>query len=183
MNKPRRALPLVLSVGLLAVALRAAGAVAAAPSAELARCAAISAASERLACYDALACAGVTAADERLACYDALAQPKSSPPQTAPAEATRPETGSDDPSSFGLARQPTPAAVQGPQKITARVVRVSADRHGNVTVILDNGQTWAVYEPDPLLQLGDAVTIRHAALGSYLLTTAARHSYRVQRLQ
>jgi hypothetical protein len=183
MNKPGRALPLVASVGLLAVVLCAAGAVAAPPSAELARCAAIRAASERLACYDALVCAGITAADERLACYDALPQTKSSPPQTAPAEPTRPETGSHDPSSFGLAPQPTPAAAQGPQKIKARVAGVSAGRQGNVTVILDNGQTWAVYEPDPVLQLGDAVTIRHAALGSYLLTTARRHSYRVQRLQ
>jgi hypothetical protein len=141
MNKPGRALPLVLSVGLLAVALRAAGAVAAAPSAELARCAAISAASERLACYDALVCASITAADERLACHDALTQPKSSPPQTAPAEPTRTETGSHDPNSFGLAKQPAPAAAQSPQKIKARVTSLSADRHGNVTVILDNGQT------------------------------------------
>jgi hypothetical protein len=183
MNKPGRALPLVLLVGLLAVALRAAGAVAAPPSAELARCAAISAARERLACYDALVCAGITAADERLACYDALAQPQSSPPQTAPAEPTRPETASPDPGSFGLAERPTPAAAQSPQKIQARVARVSADRQGNVTVTLDNGQTWAVHEPNPVLQSGEAVTIRHAALGSYLLTTGQRHSYRVQRLQ
>jgi hypothetical protein len=181
MNKPRRALALVLSAGLLAVT--AAGAVVAAPNAELARCAAISAASERLACYDALVCAGIAAADERLACYDALTKPKSSPPQTAPAQATHPETGSREPASFGLTEQHTPAEVQSPQKIKARVASLSADRHRNVTVILDNGQTWAVFEPDPVLQLGDAVTIRHAALGSYLLTTARRHSYRVQRLQ
>lgn len=183
MNKPRRALRLVLSVGPLAVALPAAGAVAAAPSAELARCAAISAAGERLACYDALACAGLAAADERLACYDALAKPKSSPPQTAPAQATRPETGSRDPSSFGLAPQRAAADPQSLQEIKARVARVSADRQGKVTVILDNGQTWAVHESEPVLRLGDAVTIRHAALGSYLLTTGERHSYRVQRLQ
>jgi len=181
MNRPGRALPLVLLAGLLAVALRAAGAVAASPSAELARCAAISAASERLACYDALRCADIPAPDERLACYDALAQPKASPPQIAPAEPTRPETGSRDPGSFGLAPQHTPVDAQ--QKIQARVARVSADRQGKVTVILDNGQTWAVYELDPVLQLGDAVTIRRGALGSYLLTTGQRHSYRVQRLQ
>lgn len=181
MNNSRGAPPLVLSAGLLAVT--AAGAVAAAPNAELARCAAISAASERLACYDALVCAGIAAADERLACYDALVKLKTAPPQTAPPQATRPETASHDPGGFGLAQQHTPADAQSPQKIDARVAKLSADRHGNVTVILDNGQTWAVSEPDAVLRLGDAVTIRHAALGSYLLTTAQRRSYRVQRLR
>jgi len=33
------------------------------------------------------------------------------------------------------------------------------------------------------VQAGDTVTIRRGALGSFLMTTPARHSYRVQRLQ
>jgi hypothetical protein len=102
-------------------------------------------------------------------------------PQAEPTQAAVSAAASDDPSSFGLERpRPVP---RGPQKIEARVARISADLHGNVSVILDNGQTWSVREPDPRLQSGDTVTIRQAALGSYLLTTATRYSYRVQRLQ
>jgi hypothetical protein len=165
----------------LAAALSLQGAAAAPPAAELARCAALSDTSERLACYDSLECATKSAADERLACYDALAKSKAPQPQPAPVLAAAAATASNDPSSFGLTKHDT--APQGPKKIKARVASVTEDRHGNVTVVLDNGQTWAVHELDPLLRSGDEVTIRRAALGSYLMTTAARHSYRVQRLQ
>jgi hypothetical protein len=166
----------------LAAALSLQGAAAAPPAAELARCAAISDTSERLACYDSLECATKSAAAERLACYDALAKTRAAQPQSAPAAAAHPEPAGDDPASFGLTRhEANPAPRQ--QKIKARVASVTEDRHGNVTVALDNGQTWAVHELDPRLRSGDEVTIRRAALGSYLMTTAARHSYRVQRLQ
>src|SRR5436190_1095509 len=56
---------------------------------DMARCAVITAADERLACYDALFCARIAASDERLACYDARAKPKSPEPQGAPAVAAR----------------------------------------------------------------------------------------------
>ena len=166
MNR-HRAAPPALAVGLVAAVLGAAGAEAAPPSAELARCAAIG------------------AADERLACYDALAKATAARPEGSPAPAVQPsQAGGDDPGRFGLATHKTQVnGGQDSQKIAARVTSVREDRQGKVTVILDNGQTWAVHERDPLLQSGDAVTIRHAALGSYLMTTPARHSYRVQRLQ
>jgi hypothetical protein len=163
MSKPAPELPLFLSLALLAASC-AGGAAAADAGDELARCAAIG------------------AANERLACYDALANRKSPPPRTASAPATPPEAAAGDPASFGLVK-PTPAPPPGPEKIDVRVVSVTTDRQGHVTLTLDNGQTWAVQDTDPRLRSGDTVTIRHAALGSYLLTTPARHSYRVERLR
>jgi hypothetical protein len=187
MNK-HRATPPALPLALVAAVLGAAAVEAAPPSAELARCAAIGAANERLACYDALECVSITAADRRLACYDALAKATTARPEAPPAPALQPSrsSGGDDPGRFGLpAHKARVNGGEDSQKIVARVTTVREDRQGNVTVILDNGQTWAIHERDrdPLLQSGDAVTIRRAALGSFLMTTPDRHSYRVQRLQ
>jgi hypothetical protein len=160
--------------------LPAAGAVPPAVSAEMTRCAAITAADERLACYDALICAAIAAADERLACYDALAKGKSSGAQAASADAARSESAG---ASFGTVRRKLPAKPQVPETIQAVVAKVSVDRLGTVSVSLDNGQSWTFHDPDALLRSGDAVTIRRAALGSYLMTTPSRHTYRVQRTQ
>jgi hypothetical protein len=159
--------------------LPAAGAAPPTVSAEMTRCAAITAADERLACYDALICAAIAAADERLACYDALAKGKSSAARAASADA-RSESAD---ASFGAVRRKLPPKPQGPEMITAVVAKVSMDRLGTVSVSLDNGQSWTFHDPDALLSSGDAVTIRRAALGSFLMTTPSRHTYRVQRTQ
>ncbi len=94
----------------------AAAAAAGTTNAGLTRCAAISAADERLACFDALACAATPEANERLACYDALAKSRlrpdsggapavgSEPAAAAPAAAT----GAPPPPA---ATGPAPAAV------------------------------------------------------------------------
>ena len=163
-------------------------------------------------------CASITAADERLACYDSLSRPKSNPASAAPgaspasiaAKAT-PSTATAAPAtstaaapaaaaaaagsaaaagaapapeakSFGLTRH-TPQAEEGPDRIQAKVTRVDADRFGNVRVSLDNDQAWTFNAPDALLRVGEAVTIRRGTIGSFLLTTANHHTYRVQRTQ
>jgi hypothetical protein len=158
----------------------AAGATPPTVSAEMTRCAAITAADERLACYDALICAASAAADERLACYDALAKGKSSGAQAASADTARSESRD---AGFGIVRRQLPAKPQGPDMIKAVVAKVSVGRLGTVSVSLDNGQSWTFNDPDALLRSGDAVTIRRAALGSFLMTTPSRHTYRVQRTQ
>lgn len=173
-----QALRVVLAMAVAGL-LPAAGAAPPTASAEMTRCAAITAADERLACYDALICAAIAAADERLACYDALAKGKSSGAQAASAEA-RSESAD---AGFGTVRRKLPAKPQGPEMIKAVVAKVSVDRLGTVSVSLDNGQSWTFHDPDALLRSGDAVTIRRAALGSFLMTTPARHTYRVQRTQ
>jgi len=190
MSKARHGRRVSLSFGSLVLTLGVAGADPI-PGAELARCAAVSAASERLACYDALA-------DKAAQHATPTAASKPAPPHTsaaasaptggasasAPAAAAAaivPPAPSDDPSRFGL--PPPPTVVPGPSQIEARVTRVNADSQGNVTLTLDNGQVWSVQQGNQWLQSGDNVTIRQAALGSYLLTTPSRHSYRVRRLQ
>jgi hypothetical protein len=50
-------------------------------------------------------------------------------------------------------------------------------------VRLDNGQAWSLNESGVTLKQGDAVTIRHAAMGSFLLVAPDRRSYRARRLQ
>jgi hypothetical protein len=171
----------ILGTATIALAVAAPGTAALADgAADLARCAAITTSDERLACYDAL-CAGIVAAEQRLACYDALANPKGSVSQAAPADAARPKSSASDAESFGLSRQ-LPSTPQGPEMIKARVTQVTVDRLGNVLMSLDNGQSWTFNDPDALFRPGDSVTIRRAALGSFLLRVG-RHSYRARRLQ
>jgi hypothetical protein len=137
-------------------------------------------------------CTGLVAADERLACFDALARPTASRAHEVPADAGRSTSGAAAASdasgdtaakTFGLSRHQLQAVPEGPELIKARVAKVTEDRRGNVSVLLDNGQTWAVTEPDAPLRAGDPVTIKRAALGSFLMITAARHSYRIRRVQ
>jgi len=61
------------------------------------------------------------------------------------------------------------------------------DPFGHGRVVLDNGQLWVFTdseaEADARLNPGDPVTIKRAALGSFLMKTASNHSYHVHRLQ
>ena len=160
-------------------------------------------------------CAAIIAADERLACYDALARPKPKPaaaansapasdkasPRTATAASATPTTAAataaptaaatsataagaaaDPAKSFGLTKHTAPSE-EGPNHIQAQVTKVDTDRLGKVRVSLDNGQAWTFNGPEALIRVGDAVTIRRGALGSFLLTTPAHHTYKAQRSQ
>jgi hypothetical protein len=162
-------------------------------------------------------CAAITAADERLACYDSLARPKPRPaaaasstpasgkasshaaaPPAAPTTAAKAApaaaaagattaaaaagTAADSAQSFGLTKHATPAE-EGADHIQAQVARIDTDRLGNVRLSLDNGQVWTFNAPDTLIRVGDAVTIKRGALGSFLLRTPEHHTYKVQRSQ
>ena len=208
MKRIPRVLCYLVQLQLLSLALLVAAATA--PGGDLAHCAAITPADERLACYDTLVCGAIAAADERLACFDAVAKSRAARPPAVPAAAppaaqapaapasavpapvapaaaagtaTAPDT---DPHSFGLAKPVahTPVPAHGLDRIKAVVRRVDIDLQGGVRVALDNGQTWAFinYE-ESWLRPGEAVIIRRAALGSFLMTSASHHSYRVQRTQ
>ena len=181
-----------MSLGSLALALQVAGADPV-PEAELARCAAVSAPGERLDCYDALAGRARKAATPASTSQHAAPAAASAAAAGATAAAAAPTGAAAVPAapavtgtapgaqaSFGL--PPPPPVTPGPTKIEARVARMSASSQG-ATVTLDNGQVWSVQQPDQWLQSGDTVTIRQASLGSYLLTTPTRHSYRARRLQ
>jgi hypothetical protein len=49
--------------------------------------------------------------------------------------------------------------------------------------VLDSGQTWTVLDDDGRVSAGDAVTIKKATLGAFLMMTPSHHSYRVRRLR
>jgi hypothetical protein len=172
----------------------AAAATAAAPSNDdMARCAVIPAPDSRLACYDALA--------HRPADKMPSAAAKSTPapaPTPVPAPAAVPAAApaaaaaqapvsaaaiAADPKNFGLTPAQQHTADLGPKSITAHISIVSSDQVGRTLVVLDSGETWTVMDNDGRLSSGDAVTIKRAALGSFLMLTPSNHSYRVRRLK
>lgn len=161
----------------------------------LSRCAAISDAGARLACYDTLsgrapggdapAHAGVAAAP--MAAATTAATPTANAPSTAaqPPAATvaapvDPATATRD---FGLSAAQLHTADQGPQAIEAHIARIIVDQNQRGIVVLDNGQYWKLLEGEMLLDTGEAVKISRAALGSFMLTSASHHSYHVRRIR
>jgi hypothetical protein len=156
-------------------------------------------------------CAAIPARDARLDCYDGLAHQLTSKP-AAPTAAQNPATPQGPASAPAPARTPAPAdspappqtaaavvagdpknfgltAVQqhtvdvGPQMITANISNLSSNQKGDTFVLLDNGQTWSVAENDGWLATGQAVRIKRAAMGSYLMLIPSNHSYHVRRLK
>jgi hypothetical protein len=96
-------------------------------------------------------------------------------PAPDPAEAAR---------NFGLSSAQLHTAPQGPQSIEAHVTQVTQDQALRSFAVLDNGQTWLSTEGGFDLVTGELVTIKHAALGSYMLvSTTSKHSYHVRRVR
>ena len=156
---------------------------------DLLRCHAIAASEQKLACYEALA---VSAQSEPTTAAESARQLKSPPsaPTVASAAAVgspTAATGTANPNTednFGLTRrQIEPRAAEGPASIKSAVSQMTEDRLHNITVVLDNGQSWAFIEPEPRLRPGDTVTIKRASFGSFLMLTPSRRSYRVERLK
>jgi hypothetical protein len=163
-----------VSVLRLLVAVLAGGAAIAAQSAPsgadvLAHCRSIEAPTARLACYDAAAGRQATAAG---AAAPAASDAAPRDPQAERAAMTR---------NFGLTpAQVNPTQPQGPEAISARITGIGGAA-GHAIVTLDNGQVWSVTDDATRLSVGDAVTIRRGALGSFLMTTGDRHAYTVHR--
>jgi hypothetical protein len=150
-------------------------AVAAPSNDDMARCAAIAAPDARLACYDTLAHRPV----EKIPHAAATPPASSAPAQTPVAAAPNPA----DPRNFGLEPTRQRTTDLGPKSIAAHIAIVSANQTGQTTVVLDTGQVWTVIENDGRLASGDAVTIKRAALGSFLMMTPSNRSYQVRRIK
>jgi hypothetical protein len=88
----------------------------------------------------------------------------------------------DDPLNFGLTKHQLKVVPAGSDSVKATVSQITEDRLSHVSLVLDNGQTWGFTDPDPRVRPGDTITIKRAALGSFLMITPSRHSYRVERL-
>ena len=141
-------------------------------------CAAIEDATRRLQCYDAVA--GRPAAAAAPVAPAAAPVP---PPIPAAAAAPAPAARADSPQAFGLypVEHPKPVVAQ---TLMARVVTFGRSAQGRPTVTLEGGQVWELLDDaDPLLAPGDAVTVRRAALGSFVMDTPSKRIHRVHRLQ
>ncbi len=148
---------------------------------ELTRCAAIDAPEKRLACYDRLA--GRPPAGSASASGAGTARAAALPAATLVGGPAPPTPAASPGTSFGDNRPRFSAAAEEPASIQAVVVGITQSRAGPMRLELDNGQTWTVSDSDVRLERGDPVTIRRASLGSYLMQTPSRRSYRVMRAQ
>jgi len=179
-----------------ALILMAAAAAAAPSNNDMARCALIPAPDSRLACYDALA---HRPGDKPSAAAKSTPAPAAAPilapaaaPILAPAAAPVPAPAAAapaaaaiaaDPKNFGLTPAQQHTADLGPKSIAAHISIVSSDQAGRTLVVLDSGETWSVMDNDGRISSGDAVTIKRAALGSFLMMTPSNHSYRIRRIK
>jgi len=69
--------------------------------------------------------------------------------------------------------------------LTAHVVELSPAPAGGVVVDLDNGQRWrqTTFDQDLMLKVGDAVHIRRATLGSFILGAPSGRFAHVARVR
>jgi hypothetical protein len=76
------------------------------------------------------------------------------------------------------------AMVKIPDSLTATVAGFARARDDRLSVTLDNGQVWRQVDTGYLeMHVGDRITIRAAALGSFLLTGERGHrAIRVSRV-
>lgn len=127
-------------------------------------------------------CSTVAEPQARLACYDAEFPPMDDGGRAAGVEVGQQKAHEE----FGLnrsqlrERQPEPLRQPLPKRLEAVVTRVSER-----VVTLDNGQVWLLTEAISKghLEAGDAVSIKSAAMGTFLLITPARAALRVRRVE
>jgi hypothetical protein len=123
-------------------------------------------------------CAHVRDDADRLACYDQAFGKPAEPVAAAPEK-------------FGLPEKETPRQLKAsgetaaPSSVTSTITTVSRQRDGKFVVTLDNAQVWSQSETSSQadVEVGDAITVRRGALGSYLLVTKAGIATRVRRVK
>ena len=169
----------------------------------LSPCSGISSSADRLACYDQLA--GRVSEPKARPSVAASPPTPAAPVAAAPAAsvAAAPAASVTAAPAAPVAAAPTPAAAPTEEdfgrskvqkaarsssppeikSITAKVAGFGRSPNQRTQITLDNGQIWEYQDdPDPLLSIGDSVTIKHGTLGSFLLLTPAKHSHRVSRV-
>ena len=139
----------------------------------------------RLACYDQVfgrpgegASVPAAAAAPTPAAAAPPSQAAAAPPQAAPPA-----------EEFGLSEEQRNQKKQDPapviQRIESHVVAIERLPRDRFTLTLENGQKWTLLEPTPMprFHVGELITIRKAALNSFLaLGPSAGTGVRVRRL-
>jgi len=172
------------AIGLTVVKAAAEPPAAALPQSVLQACASIGADADRLACYDRLAGRAAPSADAQRA----KASPAAAVPAVAAASSAAPVPVTPLPppkESFGLyeAEHPQPLPVAVAASLEARVVALDRTADGRMSVSLEGGAVWELDEADPLLAIGETVTITRAAFRSYIMHTPTRRTHRTRRLR
>jgi hypothetical protein len=144
-------------------------------------------------------CARLTADSERLACYDAAASWIEAARGTASAEANTGVDNSDRAEDEKAVAPGAASATRGfgaeqlgrneldsKEEIHSRFVGEFSGWRGNTRFPLENGQVWQQDEPGRMIYRAEnpEVTIRRAAMGTYLLSVeGVRRALRVRRLE
>ncbi|MEQ8858740.1 MAG: hypothetical protein RIC56_08840 [Pseudomonadales bacterium] len=163
----------------------------------LAECAALSAPSDRLACFESIAADRAAARTAGAAPQPPRpAQPVPAPPAAPEPAAPRPAVPQpgvakpaplEDPdASFGAEMLERPADVRdrGASQISADIDRVEARTHGERIFHLTNGQVWEELEAGRgRYRSGQSITIRRALLGGYMLEADGVPAARVRRIR
>lgn len=136
----------------------------------------------RWACYDEVFGKPVGAGSPQ-APVSAGASPAAAGEQAAVSRNPRAEFGLSEAAMRARAAETAPESA--PDSISATVTNVGRRSTEEMVVTLLDGQVWAQVEPDARARLkaGDTVTIKRAALGSYLLVTPSGIATRVKRLK
>lgn len=126
-------------------------------------------------------CRNVKDVEERVACYDAFVDSRL-PAKTSTAPDAESLFGTDDAEARRIVE--TSLAVEQIDLIEATVADVSESSGRKMVVVLDNGQAWRQLDNKTLhLESGEAVIVRKASLGSYLLEKeSGSRSIRVKRV-
>lgn len=143
------------------------------------------------------ACANVSAEAERLACYDAavgrLRQAQTSGELVAVDRAQAEEIRRD---AFGFSLPSLPRLFgggfsgrdDGPDQvideITLQIARIQRRPDGKHWIHMDNGQVWAMVDSaqsNRRMETGAQVTVRRAAVGSFMMSFGGGQALRVRR--
>jgi hypothetical protein len=143
-------------------------------------------------------CAGQVEDAQRLACYDAAfgkpratatGSPVPAPPVAAtPAPATaavRPVEAPVAPVMNQKSDSRKDESAPKPTKVDSSIASLRRLGDNRYELTLANGEVWAQLEADPRAEMavGDAVTIRPALMGSFMLVTASGLRTRVKRVK
>ena len=133
----------------------------------------------RLACYDA----AVNVSGKVVAAPAAVA---TAAPSATRATSATPATPED---RFGyrgaITRQDEANEPPGLEELAAKVTEIAFQPRGQFIVTLDNGQVWMQKQPETKVKprVGETVTIKDAAFGSFMLVTSSGRSTRVSRVR